>query len=151
MSGNCQFTYIIHNKRKQGEKNMIIIGLYMIICVLLPYLVAILLDIIPSVGVLVVLIIGIVMMLSATVGRNLSRGLSTGLINGTLRGFWYCINLLINTVIRILRWTARMAPRVYRRSRAFFINQCGMSQGWSSLLAFLVSTGMVVVVIWVVV
>lgn len=126
---------------------MIIIGLYLIACVLIPYLVGILLQIIPSLGVLIVLIIGIVMMLSAAAGRNLSRGFSTGLINGILQGFWFCVNLLINTILRLLRWTTRITPRVYRRSRTFFVNQCGMSTGLGSLLAFLVSTGMVVVII----
>lgn len=126
---------------------MIILGIYMIISVLVPYCFALLLEIIPSVGVLIVIIIGIVMMLSAAAGRNLSRGFSTGLINGILQGFWYCVTLLINTIVRILRWTARITPRVYRRSRTFFINQCGMSHGLGSLLAFLVSTGMVVVII----
>lgn len=113
----------------RGRTIMIIIGLYLIACVLIPYLVGILLQIIPSLGVLIVLIIGIVMMLSAAAGRNLSRGFSTGLINGILQGFWFCVNLLINTILRVLRWTTRITPRVYRRTRSFFVNQCGMSTG----------------------
>ena len=123
MSGNCQFTYI-NNCRKLRRDKMIILGIYMIISVLVPYLLALLLDIIPSVGVLVVIIIGLVMMFSAAAGRNLSRGFSTGLINGILQGFWYCVTLLINTMkkkwILINKtlnlhklWTLSSVPKVH--------------------------------------
>ena len=94
-----------------------------------------------------VVIIGILMAISSLRRRNLTQGFTSGIIGGIWQGIVFCWNLLIGAVAGILQWLWRITPRVYRRSRGFFINRCGMSQGCASICAFFVAGGMVIVII----
>lgn len=126
---------------------MLIIAVYLIVGVCVPFVVANLLQVVASAGVLVVVTIGILMAISSLTRRNLTRGFTIGMISGIWQGIVFCWNLLIGAIARILQWTSLIAPLVYRRSRGFFINQCGMSQGFASVCAFLVAGGVVIVII----
>lgn len=126
---------------------MIIYGIYLVLDVLVPFVVANLLQVVASTGVLIVVIIGILMAMSSLTRRNLTRGFASGIISGIWQGIVFCWNLLIGAIAGILQWTSMIAPLVYRRSRGFFINRCGMSQGCASVCAFLVAGGMVIVII----
>ena len=126
---------------------MLIVAVYLIVGVCVPFVVANLLQVVASAGVLVVVTIGILMAISSLTRRNLTRGFTIGMISGIWQGIVFCWNLLIGAIARILQWTSLIAPLVYRRSRGFFINQCGMSQGFASVCAFLVAGGVVIVII----
>ena len=126
---------------------MLILAIYFIIGECMPFIVANLLQVVASTGVLIVVIIGILMAMSSLTRRNLTRGFASGIISGIWQGIVFCWNLLIGAIAGILQWTSMIAPLVYRRSRGFFINQCGMSQGCASVCAFLVAGGVVIVII----
>ena len=126
---------------------MLILAIYFIIGECMPSVVANLLQVVASTGVLIVVIIGILMAMSSLTRRNLTRGFASGIISGIWQLIAFCGNLLISAIAGILQWTAMIAPLVYRRSRGFFINQCGMSQGFASVCAFLVAGGVVIVII----
>lgn len=114
---------------------------------MVPFIVANLLQVVSAAGVLIVVIIGFLMAISSLTRRNLTQGFTSGMIGGIWQVISFAGNLLISAIAGILQWLWNFTPRVYRRSRGFFINRCGMSQGCASICAFFVAGGMVIVII----
>ena len=94
-----------------------------------------------GVGLLLVLLIGI----SFMVGKQ--RNFANGVVSITLKGLGICVSFLLNFVAEMVRWAFNQGPKVYKKSKNFFVNNCGIGAGISSVLAGLLAVVVVILII----
>lgn len=94
-----------------------------------------------GVGLLLVLLIGI----SFAIGKQ--RNVANGVVSITLKGLGICGAFLLNIVAELVRWAFKQGPKVYKKSKNFFVNKCGLGAGISSVLAGLLAVVVVIIII----
>lgn len=58
-----------------------------------------------------------------------------------------CLIIPLGVIVGILQWFRRTAPMFYNGAKNFFTKQYGMSQRFASVCAFLVASGVAIVII----
>lgn len=94
-----------------------------------------------GVGLLLVLIVGF----SFIIGKQ--RNVANGVISITLKGLGICVSFLLNFVAEMVRWAFNQGPKVYKKAKNFFVNNCGIGAGISSVLAGLLAVVVVILII----
>lgn len=94
-----------------------------------------------GVGLLLVLLIGI----SFMVGKQ--RNVANSVVSITLKGLGICFSFLLNFVAELVRWAFNQGPKVYNKSKNFFVSKCGLGTGLSSVLAGLLAVVVVIAII----
>lgn len=94
-----------------------------------------------GVGLLLVLLIGI----SFMVGKQ--RNVANSVVSITLKGLGICFSFLLNFVAELVRWAFNQGPKVYKKSKNFFVSKCGLGTGLSSVLAGLLAVVVVIAII----
>lgn len=120
---------------------MIAVLIFLVFYVGIQLGVALVYQISYGLGLLLVLLIGI----SFAIGKQ--RNVSNGVISITLKGLGICISFLVNFVAELVRWAFNQGPKVYKKAKNFFVNNCGLGAGISSVLAGLLAVVVVIIII----
>lgn len=120
---------------------MIAIMIFLVFYVAIQFGVALMYQISYGLGLLLVLLIGI----SFAIGKQ--RKVANGVISITLKGLGVCVSFLLNFVAELVRWAFNQGPKVYKKSKNFFVNNCGIGAGISSVLAGLLAVVVVILII----
>lgn len=94
-----------------------------------------------GVGLLLVILLGI----SFMIGKQ--RNVANSVVSITLKGLGICFSFLLNFVAELVRWAFNQGPKVYKKSKNFFVSKCGLGTGLSSVLAGLLAVVVVIAII----
>lgn len=133
--------HILITLKKREGKFMIALLIFGVLYFGLQIGVALVSQLFYGVGLLLVIVLGI----SFMVGKQ--RNFANGVVSITLKGLGICVSFLVNFVAEMVRWAFNQGPKVYKKSKNFFVNNCGIGAGISSVLAGLLAVVVVILII----